>query len=147
MIIGDDRYAGGLVAADGTAEIFDDIGEMLQSARETTIDDQKRACFLLPVFDTLWCLMVHNIQPEESLIEAEDIQRLDMLILIVEQTDHPSLEPGLYNLPARIGGLEGWRYRRERRGCNGRRRYGRQSRGDRHLSIGTAAGHPTKEKQ
>lgn len=38
MIIGDERYAGGLVAADGTAEVFDDIGEMLQSAREATMD-------------------------------------------------------------------------------------------------------------
>lgn len=41
MIIGDERYAGGLVAADGTAEIFDDIGEMLQSVRETTMDDRQ----------------------------------------------------------------------------------------------------------
>ena len=41
MIIGDERFAGGLVAADGTAEIFDDIGEMLKSARETNVDERR----------------------------------------------------------------------------------------------------------
>lgn len=35
MIISDDRYASGLVAADGSADLFDDIGEMLKSVRET----------------------------------------------------------------------------------------------------------------
>lgn len=41
MIISDERYAGGLVATDGTVQIFDDIGEMLQSAREATINDRQ----------------------------------------------------------------------------------------------------------
>lgn len=33
MIISDERYAAALVAADGTTEIFDDIGEMMQAVR------------------------------------------------------------------------------------------------------------------
>jgi copper chaperone NosL len=34
MIISDERYAGGLVAAEGTNLLFDDVGEMLQSVAE-----------------------------------------------------------------------------------------------------------------
>lgn len=34
MIISDERYAAGLVAPDGTAELFDDAGEMVLTVRE-----------------------------------------------------------------------------------------------------------------
>ncbi|MCC7023719.1 MAG: nitrous oxide reductase accessory protein NosL [Thermomicrobiales bacterium] len=41
MIISDERYAGGLVAEDGTARLFDDVGEMLQSVRESGLNGQR----------------------------------------------------------------------------------------------------------
>jgi copper chaperone NosL len=41
MIISDERYAGGLVAADGAAMLFDDVGEMLQSVREAGLNKQR----------------------------------------------------------------------------------------------------------
>jgi copper chaperone NosL len=41
MIIADERFAGGLVADDGEAEVFDDLGEMLQSRRESGEDSRQ----------------------------------------------------------------------------------------------------------
>lgn len=41
MIVADERYAAALVAADGTAEIFDDIGEMMESVRENGLNARR----------------------------------------------------------------------------------------------------------
>ena len=41
MIISDDRYAAALVAADGTSEVYDDVGEMLQSVSETGLNGRR----------------------------------------------------------------------------------------------------------
>jgi copper chaperone NosL len=41
MIISDDRFAAGLVAADGASAIFDDVGEMLQAVREEGLAERR----------------------------------------------------------------------------------------------------------
>ena len=41
MIISEERYAAGLVAGDGTAALFDDLGEMLQSVREEGLQGRR----------------------------------------------------------------------------------------------------------
>lgn len=41
MIISEERYAAGLVAADGAAALFDDLGEMLQSVREEGLQGRR----------------------------------------------------------------------------------------------------------
>jgi copper chaperone NosL len=41
MIISDERFAGGLVAEDGTASLYDDIGEMLAVVREEGLNGRR----------------------------------------------------------------------------------------------------------
>jgi copper chaperone NosL len=41
MIISDERFAAGLVAADGAASTFDDVGEMLQAVREQGLGERQ----------------------------------------------------------------------------------------------------------
>lgn len=41
MIISDERFAGGLVAEDGTANLYDDIGEMLATVREEGLNGRR----------------------------------------------------------------------------------------------------------
>lgn len=41
MIISDERFAAALVAADGSARLFDDAGEMLLSVTEAGLDGQR----------------------------------------------------------------------------------------------------------
>jgi copper chaperone NosL len=41
MIISEERYAGGLVRADGETEIFDDIGEMIDVIQEEGVDERR----------------------------------------------------------------------------------------------------------
>lgn len=40
MIVSDERYAGALVATDGTTRIFDDIGEMVETVRAEGLNGQ-----------------------------------------------------------------------------------------------------------
>jgi copper chaperone NosL len=41
MIISDERYAAGLVAPDGTASLFDDVGEMLQALGDDKLGERR----------------------------------------------------------------------------------------------------------
>ena len=41
MIISDERFAGALVAADGSAELFDDVGEMVQTVGEEGLQSRR----------------------------------------------------------------------------------------------------------
>ena len=41
MIISDERFAAGLVARDGTANLFDDIGEMMATVREEGLNGRR----------------------------------------------------------------------------------------------------------
>lgn len=71
------------------------VSLVLIDAEVPAIDDQRGICLLLPCIQRLGTAIKGDIHAEESLIEAPDAERLDLLVLVIVDWDHAPLQPGL----------------------------------------------------